>query len=212
MPILTTLMTNVATRLTVYENHATDEAHEVALTQKIFILNFITSYLPILLTAFVYVPFGQLVVPYLDVFKLSVEPLVGDDKQGQLTRPGFRINPDRLRKQIIFFTVTAQVINLLLEVIVPYLKREVFVKYREMQSKRTQSANGGKSDEEIEDVPEEVEFLNRVRAEAQLDVYDVTTDLREMVLQVSCDIPSNRDSTDSCSSLAISLFSVSSGR
>ena len=35
------------------------------------------------------------------------------------------------------------------------------------------------------DPPDEKKFLDRVRHEAELDVYDVTVDLREMCMQVS---------------------------
>ena len=48
-------------------------------------------------------------------------------------------------------------------------------------------ANGGAVDVSDNDPPEEKAFLKRVRAEAELDVYDVTSDLREMVLQASAE-------------------------
>lgn len=146
-------------------------------------MNFITSYLPIFLTAFVYVPFGGLVVPYLDVFNLTARPFAENEKQLQTPQTGFVINPSRLRKQVFYFTVTAQVVNFALETIVPYVKRRSFSKYQEMKSDRAAKKGGASSGETIDDLPEEAEFLKRVRKEAELDVYDVTTDLREMVIQ-----------------------------
>ena len=74
-------MTNVATKLNDYENYETRESYEMAMTQKIFVLNFITSYLPIFLTAFVYVPFAGHIVPYLDIFSLTVKPFATHEKQ-----------------------------------------------------------------------------------------------------------------------------------
>ncbi len=185
MPVLTGILTKFAEQLTSFENYETDGAYNAALTQKIFILNFVTSYLPIFLTAFVYIPFGSLIVPYLDIFSLTVRPFAEDEKQLQAPKAGFAINPDRLRKQVFFFTVTAQVVNLSLEVIVPYLKRRGFSKYKEIQSERAVRQGGAKPDVSENDKPEEAAFLTRVRQEAELSVYDVTTDLREMVLQVS---------------------------
>lgn len=149
--------------------------------QKLFILNFITSYLPIFLTAFVYVPFGTLIVPYLDIFSLTARPFAEHEKQ--LSNPEFTINPARLRKQMIYFTVTAQIINLAVETIVPYVKRQGFRKYQEIKSERAASQGGAAPGASINDAPEEAEFLKRVRSEAELSVYDVTTDLREMVVQ-----------------------------
>lgn len=184
VPTLTTLLTGVATRLTDYENYETTESYEAAMTEKIFVLNFITSYLPIFLTAFVYVPFGSLIVPYLDIFRLTMKPFAEHEKQLEIPQAGFEINPARLRKQVIYFSVTAQIVNLALEVIVPWVKRQGFVKYQEMKTERAAKKGGTRPRVAINDLPEEAAFLVRVRNEAELGLYDVTSDLREMCLQV----------------------------
>ncbi|MBE7180660.1 MAG: anoctamin [Terriglobus roseus] len=142
----------------------------------------LTTGMPIL-TAFVYVPFATLLVPYLDVFSLTVQPFAEHEGQMKLPQTGFKINPDRLRKQVIYFTVTAQVVNLGMEVIVPYLKRKGFAKFKQFQSERAAKNGGAVPNAGENDLPEESAFLQRVRQEAELDVYDVTTDLREMVVQ-----------------------------
>ncbi|KAJ4993051.1 hypothetical protein SVAN01_01403 [Stagonosporopsis vannaccii] len=186
-PVLNTILTQFATRLTQFENYETASAFEYALTQKIFVLNFIMSYLGIFLTAFVYVPFGTVIVPYLDVFNVAVRPFAEDEKQLHLHSTtgtsSWSINPDRLRKQVIYFTVTAQIVNLGMELIVPYLKRRGFAKYKEMQSERAAKNGGAAPSAAANDPPEDAAFLERVRKEADLDVYDVTADLREMVVQ-----------------------------
>ncbi|KAJ9632452.1 hypothetical protein H2203_000857 [Taxawa tesnikishii (nom. ined.)] len=184
MPILQSILTSFATQLTHYENYETDGGFQRAMTRKVFVLNFITSYLPIFLTAFVYVPFGRLIVPYLDVFSLTVQPFAENDKQMQAPSTStFSINPARLRKQVIYFTVTAQIVNFGLEVIMPWAKRQGFVKYKQMQSARAAKRGGASPQPAENDPPEEAAFLQRVRQESELDVYDVTADLREMVLQ-----------------------------
>jgi anoctamin-10 len=71
-------------------------AYESAMVQKVFVLNFITSYLSIFLTAFVYVPFATVLVPYLDVFQWAVKPFAENEKQITMSRAAFQINPDRL--------------------------------------------------------------------------------------------------------------------
>lgn len=153
------------------------------MTSKLFILNFITSYLGIFLTAFVYVPFGSLIVPYLDIFSLTVQPFAESDSQTAAPQSGFEINPARLRKQVIYFTVTAQIVNLGLETILPYLKRRGFRKFQQMKSSRAAGQGGISSNAGALDAPEESSFLTRVRNEVELDTYDVTTDLREMIVQ-----------------------------
>lgn len=153
-------------------------AHHAALIQKLFFINFLTSYIPLFLTAFVYMPFGNLLVPYLDFFRITAEKFSSDQA---IVTESFQINPDRLKKQTIYFTVTAQIVNLGLEVVVPYVKRKAFKEVEKVQSKISQKDANAKIS--IADVPEEHAFLERVREEASLDVYDVTTDYREMVVQ-----------------------------
>ncbi|KAG8529981.1 uncharacterized protein KY384_005463 [Bacidia gigantensis] len=183
IPTMSTLLTEVATRLNEYENWETTDSYDYAMTSKIFVLNFIVSYLPIFLTAFVYVPFGSLIVPYLDVFQLTARPFATEDKQLETPKTGFQINPERLRKQVIYFTVTAQIVNFAMETIVPYVKRRAFSKYQDMKTERAAKKGGASPGAGANDTPEEAEFLTRVRKEAELDIYDVTGDLREMVVQ-----------------------------
>ncbi|KKZ64973.1 hypothetical protein EMCG_09118 [[Emmonsia] crescens] len=204
VPTISAILTNIAKRLTDYENYETQDSYDVALTHKIFVLNFITSYLPILLTAFVYVPFGKVIVPYLDVFHLTVNPFAAasDKDQLQTTATAFQINPSRLRKQVIYFTVTAQIVNQGLEIVLPYAKRKLTRKYQEYteekaKSKNNKSNNSGSSTPEaaaaaaasasaaamLEDAPGESDFLTRVRDEAKLSEYDVSADFREMCVQ-----------------------------
>ncbi|KAI1393938.1 DUF590-domain-containing protein [Hypoxylon trugodes] len=173
LPTLSTILGNFAEKLTDRENYETSDAHHASLVQKLFIINFITSYTPLFLSAFVYMPFGNLLVPYLDIFKITAEKF---SSEKTIATQGFQINPDRLRKQMIYFTVTAQIVNFALEVVVPYAKRKVFSEVEKAQSK-------GKKELAANDVPEEHAFLERVRDEAKLDIYDVTTDYREMVVQ-----------------------------
>ena len=178
------MMHAFATRLNEFENYETQSSYDYALTLKIFVVNFITSYFPVFLTAFVYVPFATVIVPYLDIFSLTVRPFA--EHEGQMKTPqqgAFTINPDRLRKQLIYFTVTAQIVNLGTELIVPYLKRKGFAKVKKIQSARALKRGGVPPDPSEHDPPEEATFLARVRQEAELNVYDVTVDLREMALQ-----------------------------
>lgn len=179
------VLTELATQLNSFENYESEGEYEAAMTQKIFVLNFITSYLPIMLTAFVYVPFGRHIVPYLDIFSLTVRPFAENEKQFTApTAAQFTINPDRLKKQMIYFAVTAQIVGQVLEVVLPYVKHEGFSWYKKYQSKRAASKSGRRlEDVSANDHPEEQGFLQRVRQEAELDIYDVTVDMREVVVQ-----------------------------
>jgi len=163
-------------------------------------LNFITSYLGIILTAFVYVPFGKILVPYLDFFRLTAQRFTAEGKP--LPTKSWQINPDRLTKQIIYFTVTAQVVNFVTEVIVPYAKRRVSKEVEKVTEKPE------KNGLQIVDVAEEEPFLKRVRDEAELDQYDVTVDYREMVIQFGAFPFPLREPPANHSRGYLSLFSV----
>lgn len=183
------VLVQVATKLNDFENYETQAAYDTALTQKIFVINFITSYLPIFLTAFVYIPFASLIVPHLDIFHLTVRPFVSKEK-ATTTRGHFTIDPDRLRKQVIYFTVTAQVVGLGMETVVPYLKQRFARQYKEYKKKKNGRTDTGLEREtkrprkhSYSDHRDEVEFLTRVRKEADRDDYHVTEDLREMCIQ-----------------------------
>jgi anoctamin-10 len=183
VPTMSTILTTVATKLNDFENYETTEGYKSALTAKIFILNFITSYFPVFLTAFVYIPFGSIIVPHLDVFHITARAFAENDAQLKAPQSGFEINPHRLRTQVIYFTVTAQIVNFLMETVVPYIKRKGFRKYQSVKAERAARRGGANPDPSINDHAEETDFLTRVRNEAELPGYDVTDDLREMVIQ-----------------------------
>lgn len=163
----------MAKGLTELENYETQDAHRAAFVQKMFVINFVTSYMPIFLTAFVYVPFGKILVPHLSIFKFTTTNFTAGGKP--LPTKEWAINPHRLTQQVVYFTVTAQVVNFLTETIMPYVKRRVF--------KAVQGEMGVKKGQHLSDNPEEKAFLERVQNEAELGVYDITVDYREMVIQ-----------------------------
>lgn len=160
--------------------------HTASFVQKIFVINFITSYLGIFLTAFVYVPFAKILVPYLDVFQLTTQFFTtsaggdGDEKPVTPLTQNWQLNPDRLTKQVIYFTVTAQIVNFAIEVIVPYVKRKLFSTVAKVQSELASPSSPKRA---AKDHPDEAAFLKRVRTQADLEEYDVTIDYREMVIQ-----------------------------
>lgn len=131
-----------------------------------------TSYMALLFTALFYIPFGHVLVPCLDFWKRTAQVVSFSAKA--VPTHQFRIRPERISNQMFYFTVTAQVVNFATEFLVPHLKNKVFAKARQLQSH-------GKTD--ICDRPDEAAFLARVRDECGLEVYDVTADYREMVMQ-----------------------------
>ncbi|PNY28767.1 Uncharacterized protein TCAP_01319 [Tolypocladium capitatum] len=171
-PTFSTVLMSAANALTERENYETMDSYHAALVQKQFVLNFMTSYMALLFTAFVYIPFGNVLVPMLDFWRTAAQTVTLSEKP--LPTQIFHINPQRISSQMFYFTVTAQIVNLATEVVVPYVMHEASAKAKEFQGKGTAQS---------QDRAEEAEFLKRVRDECQLEVYDVTGDYREMVMQ-----------------------------
>lgn len=184
MPVVSNFLTRYAEELNNYENYETQSAHDKAMISKVFVINFITSYLAIFLTSFVYVPFASILVPYLDVFSLTVRPFAENEKQTRApASSAFDINPQRLPNQMFFFAVTSQLISFVTETIVPILTRKGQDKVEQLRSSASKRSGGAHPSLAATDHPEETGFLARVREEASLPEYDVTADLREMCIQ-----------------------------
>ncbi|OLL26105.1 hypothetical protein NEOLI_000611 [Neolecta irregularis DAH-3] len=167
VPIFSKLYTSISQRLTIAEDHETDASFETAWTHKVFLLNFLTAYMSLFLTAYIYVPFGQQVVPKLDFLGLS---------DARATR--FEINPNRLRHQLIYYLVTAQALNAVQQLVVPYLMGRATTHAKNLQTKITKKSQSN------QDRKSEASFLERARNEANLPDYKIYTDFSEMVIQV----------------------------
>ena len=115
LPFISSRFEEIAARLTQFENYRTEDRHEMALTGKVFVVSAITKYLPILLTAFVYVPFGDALVEYF----VSVLDLVNISLSDIINTSGFSVDASRLRNEVIALVVTEQLLGFGEELILP---------------------------------------------------------------------------------------------
>lgn len=162
--------------MTEYENHRTQDHYEMSLTQKFFILNAITNYLPIFLTAFVYVPFGERVIPVLQTIIHATSGAPGRSASE------FKANPNQLRNQVIALTLTGQISDAVEELAVPWIKMQVKQWWRDRQANEMQK-RGQSATQAFSDDPAEARFLRRARNQALRPAYDVQEDIAEMVIQ-----------------------------
>lgn len=179
LPSITNILTDFAKRLTDYENYRTQDQYDLAQTAKTFVMHFITAFLPTLLTAFVYVPFGSKIVPYLDTLR-SYGLL-----SANLARE-IHIDTSRLQQEVIYLSATAQILNFGEEIVLPYVKQTLMHKWRDWREGRDSSRPRGysqRTDQLLVDAPEEAGFLSRVRDEIDADEYDVHEDILEMCVQ-----------------------------
>ncbi|KAF1954251.1 DUF590-domain-containing protein [Byssothecium circinans] len=176
LPFINNYLESLAARLTEWENHRTQDHYEMALTQKMFVLQSISNYLPIFLTAFIYVPFGDMIIPRLRAIILTYFGVTPDPNFA------FYVDPNRLRTEVITLTVTGQVSSAIEELALPYLKSGAKEWWRTYRTAHTFSGRANARWRRGDD-PSEARFLSRVRKQAALPSYDVHEDISEMVLQ-----------------------------
>lgn len=180
LPAITSFLTGMANRLTEYENYRTQDLYDLAQTQKTFVMHFITSFLPTILTAYVYVPFGRAIVPHLDILRR-----VGIN---MASLKDFEVDTSRFQAEVIYLSMTAQVFSFAEEIVLPYVKHVLWQKWREYRERKAgltrQRSFSKATDLLLIDAAEEASFLKRVRSEADADEYKVEEDILEMCVQL----------------------------
>ncbi|KAL2162504.1 hypothetical protein VTH06DRAFT_7418 [Thermothelomyces fergusii] len=179
IPQVTGILEAIATFIADYENHRTADRYEMSRTQKLFFLQSITNYLPILITAFVYVPFGDRIVPLLESLATGmagpyVSKYIG---QGQIRHA----NVDRLRTEIMALTITGQITSFFEENVLPVVKRKSVEWYHHYRYRRGRASSDLAA--MASDDADEAEFLESARRQAALEPYNVQDDIAEIVLQ-----------------------------
>ena len=175
LPHMDVYLESIATLLTDFENHRTADHYEMSRTQKVFFLQSITNYLPVFITAFIYVPFADQFIPKLETL---VGGLVGS--YGSKFLGGAQVvevDGDRLRNEIIALTVTGQLSAFFEENVQPILMRKVREWYRDYRS------TGAVFSPLAEDDSREADLLGSARRQATLEQYNVQDDIAEIVLQ-----------------------------
>lgn len=160
----------VVKKTTAWENHKYDETYQESYGQKLFAFQFLIGFTGLFLTSYVYLPFGHLIVPHLSFIKSNVSTYSRRDIP---IAQSFTINGLRLRSQTIYMSVTAQVISLITELVVPFTLRFVFGKIENFSGAVVA----------YNDAPDEVAFLTEVRRQAKLPEYDTGEDYRQLVIQ-----------------------------
>ena len=190
-----------AVAITKWENHYSAKSYDFSLTLKRFAMQAITAYGALTLSAYVYIPFGEMIMETMvqrGFFQDSIQHAIN---QGKLSTKGidFHINPDRMHTQLFAVSVTSQIVNAFTELALPVLMRK-FSEWREERAEHkhapnrqgsadsTASASSSSGDVTPLDPSarrEESErrFVSRVRKELQLPPYDLFGDYAEMATQ-----------------------------
>ncbi|KAI9252139.1 calcium-activated chloride channel-domain-containing protein [Sporodiniella umbellata] len=155
-----------------WEMHKTNASYDYHYTQKIFIANFLVGYMSLFITAWLYIPFGDHVLPYLVQFNVSHEHKTVDFQ--------------RLRSQLVYFIVTGQVIGFITEMVVPFVLNKIKPKAQRVTEKvlhKEKTPNSKEMAEREANSEDELKFMQKVYNEVSLDEYNIFMDYAEMVIQ-----------------------------
>ncbi|ODQ55723.1 DUF590-domain-containing protein [Saitoella complicata NRRL Y-17804] len=179
VPFLSKSYRSASKKVTMFENHETDSSYEQSFTNKIFALNMLTSYMSLFITAYVYLPFGDLIVPKLDFLNLFQTSTKFTEKATG-AGPTFQINSGRLVNQMRYMSITNNLVNFALELVVPFITKLIFNEAKHLRSKYRRAP--ARPTLERRGTVEEM-TLNRVKEEAALDEYEIYGDYAEIVIQ-----------------------------
>ncbi|CAD6971097.1 unnamed protein product [Tilletia controversa] len=174
-----------AEKLTIFENHYDQRRHNFSMTLKLFCMQAITAYGALTLSAFVYVPFGEYLLNELIVRGFYSQALAQSAPRDPITghpKVDFNINPDRLHKQLFAVSVTAQVVNAVTELALPFILRKV-AEHRAARAARASAKNPESEKSEGAQAEDEREFMAKVKRELGLPNYDPFGDFAEMASQ-----------------------------
>ncbi|KAF9563437.1 hypothetical protein BGW38_008947, partial [Lunasporangiospora selenospora] len=185
LPYVEEICQDVSRWLTDFENHETHGSYDYHLVQKAFLFKALNSYLSILLTAYVYIPFGPRVIAVLQAIGLPFATVA--------------IQPSMLQDRLQAFMISNQLISFFTETIYPWMSRRVIsgaaMIHKEVSQKLHNDAStektGTSADSRVAEPvkephqdPKQVrEFLRQVQEQVDLPEYDVNEDYGEMVEQ-----------------------------
>ncbi|ODV94001.1 hypothetical protein PACTADRAFT_28397, partial [Pachysolen tannophilus NRRL Y-2460] len=159
-----------------WEHHRTKSSYDYSNLIKTFIFNFLTSYMALLITSFIYLPFGFKLNDYLPDFSDHLTKYAGNIT---VKRSDFTVNQFRLGTQYQYFILTNQIVGLFMEFALPLILRKVLShpKVKELLGKENDLLV------DFQDNEKEKKFLTHVRKNLQLPDYDVNDDYRQLILQ-----------------------------
>lgn len=182
VPILTIVFNIVSDKVIAWESHSNEYTKNNSILIKTYILTFLTSYAPLLITSFIYLPFAHLIEPNLHDIQSTISSSISSNRYiykyavNLKSQKEFKINQQRLNLQFFFFIVTSQVIGIGVKYILPLVLGPAI---RFVKSKIG-------SPEPITDVADderEAGWLANVRSAIKLPEYNVNDDYRGLVVQ-----------------------------
>ena len=182
VPILSIIYNIVAGIAIKWENHDNSYSKNNSIIVKQFVLDFLTSYIPLLITSFIYLPFAHFIQPQIPKIRTLIDANVNQSAFYykyliQLTRmEDYKVNQQRLSAQFFFSVVTNQVIQLGLKYVLPLVLNNGPKLVKKFLNKSD-------SKYEPKDDEKEASWLDNIRSAEKLPTHNVDADFRGLVSQ-----------------------------
>lgn len=179
IPILTMIYNKIfVDRLVEWENGPNPLRSKV---EKNFILTFFTSYVPLLITLFVYLPLGYKITPEIRAaiaewtYKLHIP----------IHESEFVIDVNRYRNQFFYFTVTNQVIAFALENLLPIVQGRVMQFIKNKTDKNGKDSHSAIASTIKTHFPRELSMWQRVSSyhTTEFGSFDVDDNFKKVIIQ-----------------------------
>lgn len=185
VPVGTMIYGIVAKKYLLFEKNPTQESENDSLLIKMFVFNCLASYSPLMITAFIYLPLGYALDPYLQTIQAMVtkaSSVYSYIPNIPVLQSQYKVNNTRMASQIFYFMVTNQVVGTFVEFVVPIIVSKVTSIPKIASLLGTPASNKELKMIEI-DAPEEHKFLELVRADFKKPEVSIDDDYRQHVLQ-----------------------------
>ena len=149
IPMITGVYSTYVDKMVKWENSPIT-AHRSTIEKK-FTLTFMTSYVPLFITLFVYLPSGYLLNPYLNSIREVCSKYHVSVEKG-----AFHVDIDRFRGQFYYFTVTGQLIAIFMEYVVPVLMNIFKKTYKFKDLKKINEADNSQESSMLSSLRESV--------------------------------------------------------
>ncbi|KAJ3011945.1 UNVERIFIED_CONTAM: hypothetical protein HDU68_001447 [Siphonaria sp. JEL0065] len=118
LPLLQALYMKLSQWITNLENSQSVDSHEASLSRKSFIITCLLTQLSLFLTGIVYIPISDLLQPYVN--PVLEQYGVAHHVVGlNATETRNLLSPDSLQSKVISFSITNQIVNQVIQVLVP---------------------------------------------------------------------------------------------
>jgi hypothetical protein len=185
VPLVTIIYGIIAKQYLAFEKNPTQEDQDKSLNYKMILFNCLAAYTPLLITAFIYLPIGYCLDPYLQTIKKIISQLTSIYTYVPnipTLESEYKVNNLRMSAQIFYFMVINQIISTLLEFGLPIILSKILA-IPKIASLLGTPISAKKLDFKKLDDEEEHEFLQLVRSEFDKPEVNIDDDYRQHILQ-----------------------------